>query len=458
MHEQLRDLPSINKILEEDYIKEYFVKYKKDYIKIIIQEVINEFRIKILNGNIYDNLLKQINISIRTRLSKDFDSLKPVINATGVIIHTNLGRGPLSERIIKKTMKIGSNYSNLEYDLETGKRDSRDFRVNSLIKSLTGFEDAIVVNNNAAAVFLSLSTFSKGKNVLISRGELVEIGGNFRIPDICDASGAILKEIGTTNRTHEFDYIDNINENTGAIMKVNTSNYEINGFTSEVDIKRIVDISAQKNIPLIYDLGSGILIDIFNDLGEKKISNIARDNVPIVTFSGDKLIGGSQCGIIAGKKEYINLIKKNPIYRIVRIDKINLKVLEETLKVYLKNENIEDYIPIYEMINMPIEKTKKKCEYILSYIKNIKTFNTSIIKSEAVIGGGALPNKSLETFCVRIKSNKDTLNRLNYLLRTSEVPIILIQKKESLIINPRTLLKGQLDILIKELLDKMERF
>lgn len=449
MYDYLRKLPSVNEILEKDYLKEYLKRYKQDYVKNIISEEINEIREYILKtNNVNTEIINNLDKKIILRLSSSTDSLKTVVNGTGVIIHTNLGRSPISKEIMGKIIDIGSSYSNLEYNLENGTRGQRDNHLSSLINSLTGAEDSIIVNNNAAAVLLSLSTFSKNKDIIISRGELVEIGGSFRIPDICEASGAKLKEIGTTNRTHLYDYENSINDNTGLIMKVHTSNYIIKGFTKEVEVKELVDISIKSKIPFLYDIGSGLIENKGILINEPNIQDLIKCGVDIITFSGDKLIGGPQLGIIAGKKRYIDKLKKNPIYRAVRVDKLNIKLMEETLKVYLKNKNIQDDILIYKMINKTYDETYRDCTYILNKLKTTNLLNVNIIDGESVIGGGALPEKSIKTACLNISSSFINLNKLNNDLKKLEKPLILTIKNDSLLINTRTLLNDDLDYII----------
>lgn len=457
MQNYLRELPSVNEVLEREYLKEYLEIYKKDYIKNIIKEEIDKLRKYILNTNNLDKRkIENLDNNIILRLSSFTDSLKIVVNGTGVIVHTNLGRSPMSKEIMEKIIDIGSSYSNLEYDLDTGVRGQRDKHLSNLINSLTGSEDSIIVNNNAAAVLLTISTFSKNKETIISRGELVEIGGSFRIPDICNASGGILKEVGTTNRTHLYDYKDNINDNTGLIMKVHTSNYIIKGFTKEVLINELIDLSKNNKIPFLYDIGSGILEEnnLFDD--EPNIKQLVNSGVDIITFSGDKLIGGPQLGIIAGKKVYIDKLRNNPLYRAVRVDKLNIKLMEETLKVYMKNKNIENHILVYKMLNKKYSETYEDCRYIVSKIKQNNLFDYNIVEGKSLIGGGALPDKYIKTACIVISSNSVNLNDINNKLKSLLKPIILTIKKGKLIINPRTLLNDDIDYIVNIFNDIIE--
>ncbi|NLY44862.1 MAG: L-seryl-tRNA(Sec) selenium transferase, partial [Tissierella sp.] len=332
-------LPKVDEVLENKTIKELLIKIPRSTVVDAIRYEIESLRLNIKSNNYTEvEIRKQLdtlisNISIRA-YSEDSYKLKNVINATGTIIHTNLGRSPLNRKVLEHINDIANNYSNLEYNLETGERGSRYSIIESIICKITGAEAALVVNNNAAAVLLTLSSLSKGREVIVSRGELIEIGGSFRIPDVMEESGATLVEVGTTNKTHIRDYENAINENTGALLKVHTSNYRILGFTSTVSAKELAEIKTEYNIPIIEDLGSGVLVDL-SKYGldyEPTVQDSLLNGVDVVTFSGDKLLGGPQAGIIVGKENYISLMKTNPLTRAFRVDKFTLAALEATLK------------------------------------------------------------------------------------------------------------------------------
>jgi L-seryl-tRNA(Ser) seleniumtransferase len=312
----LKSLPSVDEILKGPEGITWLLKYPRKIVLQAVREALSLSRQALLDGSITvfssDNLFSEITSKLQ-KLSAY--SLLPVINATGIVIHTNLGRAVLSERMLQNIIAAGAGYSNLEYDLEHGKRGKRHIHTKRLLKQITGAEDTLIVNNNAAAVLLCLNTLAQGKEVIVSRSELVEIGGSFRVPDIMSASNAILREVGTTNKTHLFDYKRAINKNTGLILKVHQSNYLITGFTDDVDIDELIILGKKNRIPVMYDLGSGCLLNLKSHgiYTEPAVREIVRTGIDVVTFSGDKLLGGPQGGLIVGKKKYIQKIKKNPL-------------------------------------------------------------------------------------------------------------------------------------------------
>lgn len=373
--------------------------------------------------------------------------LRRVINATGVIVHTNLGRAPLAKEILPYLTEIASRYSNLEYDLEEGKRGSRYVHVEELIKELTGAEAALVVNNNAAAVLICLNTLAVGKEVIVSRGELIEIGGSFRIPEVMTWAGCILKEVGTTNKTHLHDYERAINENTALILKVHKSNYAIVGFTKEVSAEELLPLCREKGLPLMEDLGSGSFVD-FSKYGlakEPTVQEALRAGADIVTFSGDKLLGGPQAGIIVGKREYIERIKRNPLNRAVRIDKLTLAALEATLKLYRDEALAIKTIPVLQMILAKPETLKRKARKLLKLITDISPqIKVSLVKTVAKTGGGALPLLDLPSYGVALSIPGLSPQELQRRLRRTEPPLIGIIEDEALILDVRCLFEEDL--------------
>ena len=353
-------------------------------------------------------------------------SLKKVINATGTVIHTNLGRSILSGEAIKNVELACSNYVNLEYDIESGQRGHRDNLTEGLIKELTGCEASIVVNNNAAAVLLCLNTIANGKEVIVSRGELIEIGGSFRIPDVMQSSGAILREIGTTNRTYIKDYRSAINDNTSLLLKVHTSNYRIEGSTTSPDIKEIVSLGKEKNIPVMEDLGSGALIDLtrYGLPPEPIVRDSVQAGVDIVTFSGDKLLGGPQAGIIIGKQEFINSIKSNPLMRCVRVGKMTISALDATLRMYLNG--MEKNIPSIAYLTRPIEEILRIAEVISAKLGMILNgiARTSVEEGASQVGSGSLPVESIKSWYVVLQPITISVDELARLFRTGSVPVI----------------------------------
>ncbi|WP_456460140.1 L-seryl-tRNA(Sec) selenium transferase [Desulfurobacterium sp.] len=433
--ELLRKIPSVDRVLKQ------FSNSNNKKIKDAVRKGLDNLRRAILQNLISEVTEETIRKFILEELERlETFNLRKVINATGVIIHTNLGRAPIGEEVAEHLKEIITGYSNLELNLETGKRGIRYQNVKDLLKELTGAEDVCVVNNNAAAVLLVLSALASGKEVVVSRGELIEIGGSFRIPDVMKQSGATLKEVGTTNKTHLKDYEEAISENTGLLLKVHTSNYRILGFTESVTSKELVEIGKKHGIPVYEDLGSGSFIDVrrFGLSYEPTVQDVVKSGVDIVSFSGDKLLGSAQAGIIIGKKEFIEKVKKHPLNRALRIDKMTLSVLEATLKLY-KNEEYEK-IPVWKMISESPESIKRRAEKLYSYLdgKLPENFSLSINGEEAEIGGGALPLETLPTFVVEI-SIKDRNEEAFYeLLRRGKPPVIGRLKKGKLLLDMRT--------------------
>jgi len=355
-------------------------------------------------------------------------NLRPVINATGIIIHTNLGRSLLADSALENIQQIAAGYSNLEFDLKAGERGSRYSSVEELICEISLAEAALVVNNNAGAVLLSLETIASGKNVIVSRGELVEIGGSFRIPDVMTKSGAILREVGTTNRTHLRDYENAIDDHTGLLLKVHTSNYSVVGFTSGVSLQELVALGKQHNIPVMEDLGSGTFMDLsqYGLQKEPTVQEAVATGVDVVTFSGDKLLGGPQTGVIAGSKQMLDRIKQNPITRALRIDKLTLAALEATLRLYRDRTTVLDRIPTLRMLTMPSNIIATKAEKLLKLLQELHDERLEVHIFEAVsrAGGGSLPMLQLPSRSVGVKIAGVSANRIDTWLRAYHLPII----------------------------------
>jgi L-seryl-tRNA(Ser) seleniumtransferase len=379
-------------------------------------------------------------------------SLRPLINATGIVIHTNLGRSILSEKAIENIKKVSGSFSNLEYDLKAGKRGKRYTHVIRVLKEVTGAEDAVIVNNNAAAVFLCLNTLSKGKEAIVSRGELVEIGGSFRMPEVMSASSAILREVGTTNKTHLHDYERAINDNTALIVKVHKSNFRVSGFVDEVSVEDLVSLGRRYQIPVMFDLGSGCLIDLkpFGIHDEPVVRDIVNTGIDITTFSGDKLLGGPQGGIIVGRKEYIEKIQKNPLTRAMRIDKLTLAGFEATLMEYIEEEKAIENIPTLRMLLQKPEVIRERAKRIAKRLKReIKDVQITVMADTSRAGGGSLPELDFPTYVVAIRSDNVSVNEFEERLRNGNPPIISRIKEGSMIIDARTIRTQDLDDLIK---------
>lgn len=426
--ELLRKLPKIDEMLKEDIVKKELSSTTRSIVIESLREAIDKFRNDIILGKIKEFNNKDILDCFYKKIQrKKIPKLRKVINATGVILHTNLGRSILCKEAIENVISISGDYNNLEYNIESGDRGSRYSHVEDLIKKITGAEAAVVVNNNAAAVMLILNTFCNNKEVIVSRGQLVEIGGSFRIPDIMKFSGAKLVEVGTTNRTHLYDYENNINENTGMLLKVHTSNFKIMGFTKEIPLEDLVSLGKAYDIPVVEDIGSGVLVD-FSKYGfvyEPTVMDSIKKNVDIVTFSGDKMLGGPQAGIIAGKKIYIDKIKKNQLIRALRVDKMTLAALEGTLKCYLDEEYAIKNIPTLYSILTPKEIHKKRAQNLRNKLKNQNVnLEIKIEKDYSIVGGGAMPSEKIDTYVLKLKSDIYSAEEIEKRLRENPVPII----------------------------------
>ncbi|NLX19370.1 MAG: L-seryl-tRNA(Sec) selenium transferase [Desulfobulbus sp.] len=380
---------------------------------------------------------------------------KKVINGTGIIVHTNLGRSPLPESVLDWLHVLTEGYCNLELDLETGKRGSRYQHVESLLCELTGAESGLIVNNNAAAVFLTLNTLAKDKEVIVSRGQLVEIGGSFRIPDIMDRSGAKLVEIGTTNRTHYHDYQQAITPETALLLRVHCSNYRIIGFTSDVPARELAQLGKAHNIPVMEDLGSGCLIDLsrYGLAKEPIVQEIVASGVDIVTFSGDKLLGGPQAGIIIGKKPLIDQIKKNPLNRMLRIDKLTLAALEAVLRLYLDEGRVFEELPTLEMIATPEGSVRARAEYFVeTYTAQLQDHcHFDILSTFSQVGGGAVPEQNLPSWAVTVQPINLRISQLEERLRHTAVPVLTRIETGELLIDMRTVADEEMPALAASL-------
>ena len=449
-------IPKVDQILDNKVIKDLLDKNSKN----LVMESIHEELDNISNGydkNIISNKIENLIDNIKDNLmNKKTFSLRNVVNASGVVIHTNLGRSVLNNEIFENIKKVSIGYSNLEYNLEKGERGSRYSHLSEIIKKITGAEDCMVVNNNAAAVMLILSTIAKGKNVITSRSELVEIGGSFRIPDVCRESGAELKEIGTTNKTHLKDYENAIDENTAALFKVHQSNFKILGFTEAVSSFELKSLKEKYNIPIIEDLGSGVLIDLskYGLSHEPTVQECIKNGVDIVSFSGDKLLGGVQAGIIVGKKEYIEKMKKNQLTRALRVDKFTLSALEAVFSYYIDEELAISKIPTLNMLTIKIEKLYDKAQKLIEYLGENNEFSYAIIDIDSEVGAGSLPTQKLPSKAIKVISKSFTENELEEKLRSNRIPIITRIYKGNLIFDVRTIFENEFCI-IKDALNSL---
>ena len=369
-------IPKVDEILEMETIKTLLEDIPRNLVLETIREELDIIREAIKSDKLNEVDIKQAIINLPEKISRNSGikasyNLKKVVNATGTVLHTNLGRSLLTEEIIENLKEVSINYSNLEFDIETGKRGSRYSHIEDIVSKITGAQDCLIVNNNAAAVLLVLSTMAKNKEVIVSRGELIEIGGSFRIPEVMEQSGAVLVDVGATNKTHLIDYEMAIGEETAALLKVHTSNYRILGFTSSVDSKDLYSLKEKNNIPLIEDLGSGVLINLekYGMEHEPTVQDSLEKGVDIVTFSGDKLLGGPQVGIIVGKKEYIEKMKKNPLTRAFRVDKLVISALETVLNYYIDEKDAIKKIPTLRMLTISLEELEEKSKALEKLMK-----------------------------------------------------------------------------------------
>ena len=455
----LSQIPAINKILLLDEIKELMNTYTEVAIKSAIKQYIEEVKQAILNEELSEvpSLSKIVGEVARIVEKEDKNSLRRVINATGTILHTNLGRSLLSEKIKENIESVAFNYSNLEFDIDNKKRGSRYVHLIDIIKKLTGAEDVLVVNNNAAAVLLTLNTLVKDQEIIVSRGELVEIGGAFRIPEIIKLSGGVPVEVGTTNKTHLKDYENAITEETGALLKVHTSNYKILGFTESVSNEEISYLARENELVSINDLGSGQFID-FSKFGlpyEPTVKEILDSGIDIVTFSGDKLLGGPQAGIIVGKKKYIEKMKKNQLTRALRVDKMTLASLEATLKLYLDEKDALEHIPTLHMISLSKERLFGKADVLKTKLSSLD-FDIRIEEDKAEVGGGSYPASYLESVAVKLTHRKLHATEIERKLLEVEIPIITRIKDNSIILDMRTLRTREFDI-VKAALEEVTK-
>ena len=454
-------LPKVDEILEDIKIVDLVKKSSRETVVETIREELDQVR-KMINNEICDE--ESLNIETEKLIDnivfnvneKERNNLRSVINGTGVVIHTNLGRSLLSKSAVEHLNEISTNYSNLEFDLETNGRGIRYSHVEEIIKKITGAEAAVVVNNNAAAVILTFKAMCEGREVITSRGELVEIGGSFRIPEVMEQSGVKLVDVGATNRTHLKDYEKAITEETGALLKVHTSNYQILGFTSSVDLESLVELGNQREIPVIEDLGSGVLVDLSKyGLGhEPTVQESIKKGVDIVTFSGDKLLGGPQAGIIIGKKKYIDMMKTHPLNRALRIDKTTLAALESTLRHYLDEDTIRE-IPTMNMLTMSIEEIENRAKLLLEEI-NKKVSSESKLKFEikddySKVGGGSMPLEQIPTKCIVISSEDFSMTSLEEGLRKFDTPIITRLYKDNVFIDLRTIRDSDIEKIVNGL-------
>ena len=461
MQKLLRGLPKIDELLLDEQLIFFMETTPRAVVVNAAREIIDNMRKQILSG-------ERSEIPSRTAIIEEIcdmvtgkkkRNLRTLVNATGVVLHTNLGRANLCKNAVESVLAVADSYSNLEYDVKKGARGSRHDHVEKIISKITGAGAAMVVNNNAAATMLCLSAMAFGKEVVTSRGELVEIGGSFRIPEIMEQSGAILKEVGTTNKTKPSDYRNAYNEErTGAFLKVHTSNYRIVGFTQEVSLKEMVELGKEYHVPVIYDMGSGLMADLSRyGVDEPTVIDALKDGADVVLFSGDKLLGGPQGGILIGKKEYIDKMKKHPLARALRGDKMTLAAMEATFFEYLDMETAKKNVPVLNMITVTESELKNRANDLVKAIsEKTDAYKLAVIECKDQVGGGSAPTVRLNGQAVSVFSDKIPAERLERLMRKSEIPVIVRVAHDEVLLSVRTIKETEFEAVAEALRNAAE--
>ena len=455
-----RSIPKVDVLLEDSDVQAMIEMYSRDTVMEAIHIEMDKLRAFIGKSESEEAAMAQIEMLKShiemTVAAMHTPNMKMVINGTGTVLHTNLGRAPIGQKHMERVAALATGYSNLEYNLEAGKRGERYSHFEKLLCKITGAEAAMAVNNNAAAVMLILSSLAKGGEVVVSRGELVEIGGKFRIPDVMEQSGAALVEVGTTNKTHYSDYEEAITEETKALLKVHTSNYRIVGFTDTVGIDELIPLAKEHDLPVIEDLGSGVLIDLskYGITYEPTVQDSIRKGADVVCFSGDKLLGGPQAGIIIGKKRYIDMMKKNQLTIALRIVKFTAATLELVLQEYLSEEKAIQNIPVLRMITKPLEEITKDARSFVRILKNAKLpAKIEMKECESQIGGGSLPLERIPSMAVAIHPEKISVPELETRMRRLPVPIIPRTVNDTILLDVRTLQRKDFHLIADQLKD-----
>ena len=447
MQEKLRQIPSVSAVLSDTRISELMTEYSTAAITDLVREKLSQVRSAVVVESEVPTI-SQISDHVSAHIEKNWANWPTnVINATGVVIHTNLGRAPLSTESMQATIDSSRTYSDLELELDSGKRGSRQARISQLLSTLTGAEAGLVVNNNAAALILGLSALALGKEVIVSRSEAVEIGGGFRIPDVLKQSGATLVEVGTTNRTYVTDYEKELNEATGAILSIHASNFKIIGFTANPSITELSILGTESGVPVLHDVGSGSLLDPtkYGLAPEPLPQESIGAGADLCFFSGDKLLGGPQAGIIVGRKTYIEQLSSHPLARAFRIDKMNLAALTATLIHYLKEE-AQNKIPVWQMISAELEGLRRRADKLAITIPSSDLYSVKVIPTKSTIGGGSLPGETMDSYGIQVKVNNP--EKFARKIRTSVTPVIPRIEKDVVIFDLRTILQIEDEALI----------
>lgn len=454
----LRKLPRIDDLLNAQQIQEFSQELPREVIAGAVRAAVEKRRKAILAGDAscdescvaFEAVVDEVVTALNFLKIK---SLRRVINGTGVVLHTNLGRANLSVKAAEAVAEVADHYSTLEYDPKEGKRGSRHSHVENLIREITGAEAAMVVNNNAAATMLCLAAMGRGKEIIISRGELVEIGGSFRVPEMMEESGAYLVEVGTTNKTRLNDYERAITEETGALMKVHTSNYKIIGFTEDVSIHQLKELGEKYGLPVIYDMGSGLMVDLSAyGINEPTVRSGLAEGADVILFSGDKLLGGPQGGILAGKKKYIDMMKSHPLARVLRVDKMTLAAMEATFRAYYDEESAKQEIPVLAMLTRTEEQMKGYADRLKRLIDSKKAgYTVRKEKDKGMVGGGSAPSSYLDNIVLKLYHDKYSAQELAARLRSGELPVVTRIRDDELIIDMRTIMEDEIPIIAERL-------
>ena len=442
----LRELPSVDRVMSHPAAAPLLERFSRPFVTETLRRLIDELRQVIKSGHELSPDRLQDEFIIADLKKKLVQASRPgmvrVVNASGTILHTNLGRALLSEAAAEAVELVARHPVNLEFDLQQGKRGQREGAIESLLRELTGAEAAAVVNNNAAAVLLGLNSMAEGKHVVVSRGELIEIGGSFRIPEVMAKSGAVLREVGTTNRTHPRDYAEAIDENTGLLLKVHTSNYRVVGFSAEVELKDLVAIGRERGVPVMEDLGSGALVDL-SELGlprEPLVGERVALGVDVVTFSGDKILGGPQAGLVAGGKSWIDRMNRNPLKRAVRCDKLTLAALEATLRSYVQSPDLLTEIPTLRAFSRPLDALEEDGRKVLPLLRERlgPDYEVELVDSTCQIGSGALPTEEIPSKGIAVRGRDMSADQVARVFRFAEPPVIGRIKNDRFILDLRS--------------------
>jgi L-seryl-tRNA(Ser) seleniumtransferase len=446
----LRNIPSVAELLESPPLKGLVNRLSHNTVVNAVRTALDEMRTEVqtaVGEKTLPNVQELADRIARRVMEAESLGLRPVINATGILLHTGLGRAPLADEAIAEITAVARDYASLEMDLPTGKRSRRSLAVEPLLKELTGAEAALVVNNNAGATMLVLAALGAGKEVIVSRGQLIEIGGSFRLPDVMALSGAILHEVGTTNKTHLSDYVSAISEKTAAILLVHPSNYLVQGFSETVELSPLVELGKKHHLPVIHDIGSGALIDFaeFGLPGEPMAKNSIADGADVVLFSGDKLIGGPQCGIILGRKAAIEKIQKHPFARALRVDKLTLAALAATFRLYRGDERAKQSVPLLRLLGTSAQNLKNRAERLAPQIAAVTKVVAAAepVLDITYLGGGSIPTQQLPTWCIAISPAGTTVDRLAAALRAGSPSVVGRIQQDRLLLDLRSVFPRQ---------------